>query len=178
VQTDFGFRIGDPNQWRLKKDLAGGGALMDVGIYAIQGSRYATGEEPVRVTAKEAKTDPVKFAEVDETITWQLEFPSGCLASSATSYNSRMERLYGAAPEGWFELRPAFVYGGIKGTTSDGPMDLPNINQQAAQMDGFADCILNNRKSRVDGYEGLRDMQVIEAIYRSIETGETVEIAS
>ena len=176
VQTSFGFRIGDPNQWRLDKELAGGGALVDVGIYAIQASRYATGEEPLSVTAQEVKTDPVKFAEVDETVTWQLEFPSGCIATSATSYNASMQRLYGAATDGWFELRPAYVYGGIRGRTSEGPMNLPNINQQAAQMDAFADCILNDRTSRVDGYEGLRDMQVIEAIYESIRAGASVEI--
>src|SRR5689334_8630629 len=53
-----GFRIGDPNQWRLKKELAGGGAMMDIGIYSINGSRYMIGEDPVWVTAEETKTDP------------------------------------------------------------------------------------------------------------------------
>ncbi|MDX1740152.1 MAG: Gfo/Idh/MocA family oxidoreductase, partial [Rhodothermales bacterium] len=86
MQTAFGFRIGDPRQWRLRKSLAGGGALMDVGIYALQAARYVTGEEPVRVTAQEYKTDPEKFAEVDETITWQMTFPSGCAANCATTY--------------------------------------------------------------------------------------------
>jgi predicted dehydrogenase len=49
VETSDGFRIGDPNQWRLKKALAGGGSMMDIGIYALNASRYATGEEPVSV---------------------------------------------------------------------------------------------------------------------------------
>ena len=86
IQAGFGFRIGDPNQWRLKKDLAGGGALMDVGIYALQAARYLSGEEPTIVTALETKTDPVKFKEVDESITWQLKFPSGIIANCSTSF--------------------------------------------------------------------------------------------
>src|SRR4051794_16586273 len=68
-----GFTIGDPKQWRLNKELAGGGAMMDIGIYSINGSRYMVGEEPTWVTAQETKTDPEKFKEgVDETIQFQL----------------------------------------------------------------------------------------------------------
>ena len=71
-----GFIIGDPSQWRLNKQLAGGGSLMDIGIYSINGSRYMIGEDPVWVTAEETKNDPVKFKEgVDETIQFQLGFP-------------------------------------------------------------------------------------------------------
>src|SRR5690348_9202713 len=68
-QGQTGFRIGDPTQWRLNKKLAGGGSLMDIGIYSINGARYMVGEEPVWVTAHETKTNPEKFKEgVDETI--------------------------------------------------------------------------------------------------------------
>lgn len=176
METEFGFRIGNPDQWRLKHALAGGGALMDVGIYTIQAARYVTGEEPLQVTAQEYKTDPVKFAEVDETLTWQLTFPGGCVVNATSSYAANTQRLYAAAQRGWFELKPAYVYGGIQGTTSEGPMDFPQIIQQAAQMDDFADCILNDRTSEVDGYEGLRDLRVIEGIYRSIETGRPVSL--
>src|SRR5882672_5605548 len=69
ILADAGFNIGDPTQWRLNKELAGGGSLMDIGIYAINGSRYMVGEEPIWVKAEATKTDPVKFKEgVDETI--------------------------------------------------------------------------------------------------------------
>jgi len=176
VQASYGFRAGTWSNWRFDHALAGGGALMDVGIYAIQAARYVTGEEPVRVTAQEVKTDPVKFATVDETLTWQLVFPSGAIASLATSYAVRMERLYVGSEDGWLELRPAFLYSGIAGQTSQGVLDFPQINQQAAQMDAFADCILNDRVSTVDGHEGMRDMRIIEAVYRSIQTGGSVDI--
>jgi predicted dehydrogenase len=72
-----GFRIGDPNQWRLNKKLSGGGAMMDIGIYSINGSRYMIGEEPIWVTAQETKIDYEKFKEgIDETIQFQLAFPA------------------------------------------------------------------------------------------------------
>ena len=175
IEAGFGFRAGDPTQWRLKKALAGGGAMMDVGVYVIQGSRYSTGEEPIAVTAQEFKTDPVKFAEVDETITWQMEFPSGVIANCHTSYNANVERLFVSAERGWYQLRPAYGYGPIKGMTHEGPMDIPHTNHQAQHMDGIAHSLLTGEPDlNVQGEEGLRDMKIIEAIYESIRTGKRV----
>jgi predicted dehydrogenase len=171
VHSEMGFRIGDPKQWRLNKKLAGGGAMMDVGIYAIQGARYSVGEEPSYVTAREYKTDPVKFKEVDETIMWQMEFPNGAVSNSITTYASNVERLLVSAEEGWIELRPAFGYGPIKGRTHKGDLNLPVVNHQAQQLDGMAMCIRENKECSASGEEGLRDMKVIEAIYKSISEG-------
>jgi predicted dehydrogenase len=176
IETSMGFKIGDPTQWRLKKSLAGGGAMMDVGIYAIQGARYSTGEEPIAVTAQEYKTDPVKFKEVDETIFWQMEFPSGAVSHSSTSYASSTERLFISAENGWLELRPAFGYGPIAGKTSKGILNLPIVNHQQQQLDAMAACILENKETDATGEEGLKDMKIIEAIYRSIETGRRVTL--
>ena len=176
IEAGFGFIIGDPTQWRLRKTLAGGGALMDVGIYALQAARYVSGEEPIEVTAIETKTDKVKFAEVDETISFSLRFPSGVMANCGTSYNSNFNRLWAGAEKGWFELSPAYSYGGIKGRSSAGPLEFPQIDQFAAEIDDFALCARSNRKSKVSGEEGLRDLRVIEAIYQSIRTGRTVKL--
>lgn len=171
VMSEMGFKIGNPDQWRLKKSLAGGGAMMDVGIYAIQGARYSIGSEPLFVTAQEYKTDPVKFKEVDETISWQMEFPDGEVAFCATTYASGLERLLISAENGWLELRPAFGYGPIKGKTHKGELNLPVVNHQAAQLDGMSVCIKENLESSASGDEGVKDMKVIEAIYRSITSG-------
>jgi predicted dehydrogenase len=171
VHSEMGFRIGDPDQWRLKKSLAGGGAMMDVGIYAIQGARYSIGAEPIHVTAQEVKTDPLKFKEVDETILWQMEFPNGIVATAATSYASELERLFISAEEGWLELRPAFGYGPIKGKTHKGDLNLPVVNHQAFQLDGMSLCIMEKKACSASGEEGLKDLKVIEAIYKSIAEG-------
>ena len=91
VQSEFSFQIGDPTQWRLRKALAGGGAVYDIGVYCIQAARYATGEEPIAITAQEYKTDPVKFSEVDETVCFQMEFPSGVISNYLFSSNYGFE---------------------------------------------------------------------------------------
>ncbi len=176
VHSEFAFKIGDPNQWRLKKSLAGGGAMMDLGIYAVQAARYSIGEEPIYVTAQEYKTDSKKFSEVDETILWQMEFPGGAVSNSFTSYSSLANRFFISTETGWMELRPAFNYRGIKGRTDEGEMNLPEINQQAAQMDDFSKCIIDNLNSDASGEEGLKDLKVIEAIYRSIKTGKKEKV--
>ncbi|MBC7919831.1 MAG: Gfo/Idh/MocA family oxidoreductase [Ferruginibacter sp.] len=176
VETSDGFRAGDPNQWRLKKSLSGGGALMDIGIYALNASRYITGEEPISVWAQEFKTDPVKFKEVDETILWQLKFPSGAVANSTGTYAASVERLFATAENGWFEMGPCYGYGAIKGRTSKGEINLPQVVHQAAQMDDFAQCVRQNKPTRVPGEEGLKDVRVIEAIYRSIDTGKVINL--
>jgi predicted dehydrogenase len=176
-ESGFGFRIGNPKQWRLKKDLAGGGALMDVGIYVIQAARYVTGEEPIAVTAQEFKTDQVKFAEVDETILWQMDFPSGAVASCTTSYNANTHFMRVACAEGGFELGPCYGYRNIRGSVQYEEMNLPEVNQQAEHMDGIAQHIQSGVELlNVGGEEGRRDMQVIEAIYRAIESGKREEV--
>lgn len=176
IEAGFGFRIGDPTQWRLKKALAGGGAMMDVGIYALQAARYVSGEEPVEVFAAETKTDKVKFAEVDETISFSLKFPSGLMANCGTSYNSNFNRVWAGAEKGWFELSPAYSYNGLKGRTNSGALSLPDIDQFAAEMDDFAACIRANRVSNASGEEGLRDLRIIEGIYKSIASGRSVKL--
>ena len=150
--------------------------MMDVGVYAIQAARYSTGEEPISVTAQEYKTDSVKFKEVDETIFWQMEFPSGAVSNSATTYASSTERLFISAENGWVELRPAYGYGPLAGRTSKGELNLPQTNHQALQMEDFAKCILENKESSVSGEEGLKDMKVVEAIYRAIASGKKEKI--
>lgn len=172
LDTGNGFVYGgDPNAWRLKKALSGGGALMDMGIYSIQGSRYTLGEEPIAVKATQEKTRPDFFKEVDETIFWELKFPGGAKVTGKSSYNNNWGYLHVAAERGKFELEPAYGYGGLDGKINGEPMNIPNINQQAAQMDDFATCVALNKQSRVPGEEGEKDMKVVDAIYRSLNTG-------
>lgn len=173
-----GFRIGDPTQWRLNKALAGGGALMDIGIYAVNGARYMVGEEPIWVTAQETKTDPQKFKEgVDETIQFQLGFPGGAVASCLSTYNmSYLDKFFVTGEKGFAELQPATGYGPIKGRTSKGELTQPHITHQTLQMDEMAAIILEGKKPvvSVDGEEGLRDLKIMDAIYKAARTGEKI----
>ena len=179
LEAGFGITIGNPDQWRLKKALSGGGALMDVGIYALHATRYLSGEEPILVSGMETKTDPEKFKEVDESLIWQMKFPSGLIANCSTSYNTKgLGRYLGLADKGWFELNPAFGYMGNHGRRSDGQeISLPQIDQFAAEMDDFANCILTNTPTKVPGEEGLRDVKIMMAIYEAVKTGQSVKLA-
>jgi len=178
IDAGFGFKIGDPKQWRLNKQLAGGGALMDVGIYALQACRYLAGEEPISITAQETKTDAIKFAQVDESITWTMKFPSGVIAQCSTSYNfNGLNRFKAFSDNGYIQLDPAFGYSDIQGESSQGPIKFEQVDHFQLELDDFASCILENKQSRVSGEEGLKDLKVIEAIYESIRIGKTVTIS-
>jgi predicted dehydrogenase len=175
-----GFTIGDPTQWRLKKELSGGGAMMDIGIYSINGARYMIGEEPVWVTAQETKTDKEKFKEgVDETIQFQLGFPSGAVASCLSTYNmSNLDRFFLDAEKGFAELYPATGYGPIKGRTSKGELTQPHQTHQTVQMDEMSDIILQGKTPTVpvDGEEALKDLKIIDAIYVAVKKGKKVDL--
>jgi predicted dehydrogenase len=175
-----GFRIGDPTQWRLNKKLAGGGSMMDIGIYSINGARYMIGEEPVWVTAQETKTDPVKFKPgVDETIQFQLGFPSGAVASCLSTYSmNNLDRFFLNAEKGFGELFPATGYGPIKGRTNKGELTHPHVTHQTVQMDEMAAIILEGKQPivPVDGEEGVRDLKIIDAIYEAIKKGKKVDL--
>jgi predicted dehydrogenase len=178
IEASFGIDVGRPDQWRLQHALSGGGALMDVGVYALQTTRYLTGEEPVLVTATETKTDAVKFKEVDETVAWTATFPSGAIAYCTASFKVRsIQHFRASTDQGWFKLDPAYGYSGIKGLRSDGkPLEFPQIDMFAAQLDDFARCIMEQRPSIVPGEEGLQDVRIMTAIYESIRTGRAVKM--
>jgi predicted dehydrogenase len=175
-----GFTIGDPTQWRLNKALAGGGSMMDIGIYSINGARYMIGEEPIWVTAEETKTNTQKFKPgVDETIQFQLGFPSGAVASCLSTYNmSNLDRFFLNAEKGFAELQPATGYGPIKGRTNKGELTQPHITHQTVQMDEMAGIILDGKQPivPVDGDEAVRDLKIIDAIYKAASTGKRVEL--
>jgi len=180
IEASLGYKTGDPNEWRLKKALAGGGPLMNIGIYCVQASRYITGEEPVSVTAQFGPiTDAALFKEVEASITWQLAFPSGAYANCSSTYNCGIDRLYASADNGSFELSPAISYGPFKGKTSKGEINFPVINQQAVQCDEISKVLLAGKQlpSHITGEEGLKDLRIMQAIYEAARTGKKVSFS-
>lgn len=175
-----GFKIGDPSQWRLNRQLAGGGSLMDIGIYAINGSRYMTGEDPTWVTAQETKTNPVIFKEgVDETIQFEMGFPSGAVASCLSTYNmNNLDRFFLNGEKGFAEMQPSTGYGPIRGRTNKGELTQPHVTHQTVQMDEMAGIILEGKQPivPVDGEEAVKDLKIIDAIYLAVKTGKREKI--
>ncbi len=182
IVADHGFNIGDPNQWRLKKALAGGGSLMDIGIYSLQAARYLTGEEPAEVNALMYNTpgDP-RFKEVEETINFQLRFPGGVLANCTSSYGySGQNRYRVVATRGWFELEPATSYAGHRMWVSRGSgadeISIQPGDQFAAMMDHMSECVMTNKEPLTPGEEGWRDLKVMTTIYEAANSGRTIKL--
>ena len=178
IQSAFGFSCG-AQEWRLQKPLAGGGQLMDVGIYCLNATRYLTGEEPTSFSAYaySDRSDP-RFREIEASISWVSKFPSGAIANCSTTYSAPMDgyfRVHGS--QGWIEVNPAFVYDGLvlKGQSfADGKYvewNEPNPEKDPIhfqrEANHFSDCILHNKTPQSPGEEGLRDMQYIREIYRT-----------
>ena len=182
ILADAGFNIGDPTQWRLRKQMAGGGSLMDIGVYALNAARYLTGEEPVAVNAMMHSTpnDP-RFTEVEENIMFQLRFPSGILANCGSSYGGGVNRHRVVKQRGAAELEPASSYTGLRMRVWRGgaieERVLPQRNHFTGEMDHFAECILNDTAPLTPGEEGLKDMRIITAIYEAAQSNRTITLS-
>jgi glucose-fructose oxidoreductase len=162
-------------RWRADKKLAGGGPLMDLGVYLIQGACMAkNGVAPAAVTAQELlKTHPEIAKDTEETIRWTMEWTDGARAEFFTSYQDSGDTFRAEAARGWIDFKQkAFTYRGVVCETSRGVLNYgPFVNQQALQMDDFAQCIARGRATPVPGEMGRRDLTIIEAIYRAAASG-------
>jgi predicted dehydrogenase len=182
IEAATGFNIGDPTQWRLNRKLAGGGCLMDIGIYSLNATRYLSGEEPIEVVADTyADHTDVRFAEVEQHCNFQLKFPSGVMASCQSSYATSLNRFEVHGSKGACLLEPGQSYRGAKFQMDHGrgglqPVNIPVNDQFADEMDGFALSIMTGAPSKAGGEEGLQDLRIIEAIYESARTGKSVRI--
>lgn len=177
VEASLGFSMADPKSWRLHKDKGGGGALVDLGLYAIQGARRVFGTDPVAVSARGYVFQPDIFKGIYETMVWQMRFPENGLSNHSTSYSTYVDRLYASAQRGWWRLQPAFNATGAQGETSDGPMNIEvPPYQQTAQMDDFALAIKNKEETKAPGAEGLKDLRILEAIFKAARTGKEAEV--
>lgn len=176
----------NPNHWRHKKALAGGGALPDIGLYCVNTNRFILGQEPTEVFAYQYSTpgDPL-FSEVEEMVSWQMKFPNGLIANCVTNYSSHDNKSYDVFSEkGWLKLENAYAYKGQKlnKAYADGKIKriedigIAETNQFAVEMDHFSDCVINNKRPYCTGEEGLQDQIIMEAIYESARIGKPVAI--
>jgi predicted dehydrogenase len=186
VEAINGQNQGDPEQWRLRKAMAGGGAMPDVGIYCLNAARAVIGEEPIEIEAQIYTTpnDP-RFREVEESVNWLMKFPSGAMANLSTSYGiHRASRLAVNMDGGSLVLDNAFPYQGqrlhlIKAegrVDTDTTIDVAVKNHFASEMDHMAECVLSDARPNTPGEEGLQDLKLMEAIYRAAESHTTVKV--
>ena len=171
-----GYRESRTNHWKQQKAM-GGGAMYDMGVYPLNAARYSAGMEPVAVTARASVTRPEIYHEVEETMAFDLEFPGGATARCETSFAKGMNDLQVNFRNGWYKLSPFQAYSGIDGVTSDGIKLNERIpNQQARQMDDDALAITKKSAPLVPGEEGLKDIRIVEAIYRSVKEKKRISL--
>lgn len=148
-----------------------------MGVYSLNAARYSSGMEPIAVTAQASTTRPEIYTDVEETMNFKLEFPGGATAQCETSFGKNLNDLRVNFKSGWYKLSPFQAYSGAKGVTSDGiRLEATLPNQQAKQMDDDALAFVNKKKVLVPGEEGLKDIRVVEAIYRSVREKKRIEI--
>lgn len=166
-----------PDSWKMHTSK-GGGSSYDMGVYPINAARYATGLNPIAVTARYSNPMPQTFKHTDPACHFELEFAGNLIAKCHTSTIEFVNHLRVNCDKGWYELQPMQTYSGVRGRTSDGiALDLPIKNQQAKQMDNDALAILNNTQVLVPGVDGLEDIRVVTAIHQSaLNNGQRVLI--
>ena len=183
IQCDHGFNASleyPPHKWRLQKELGGGGSMYDVGIYGINTSLMMLEDEPVEVSAHYAypRDDP-RFVEVEGGIDWRMRMASGINVQGSSSYcydpYAARQRYFGSQAS--IVMDPATTYYDNNLVMEGGGAPRRELGagssrqQFAAQVDGFSQAARENRPHLTPGEMGLRDMRLIEAMYRSADNG-------
>jgi len=168
--------------WLFSRKLAGGGPLMDLGVYCVNTCRWLAGEDPVRAAAVSWVRDARRYKEVEEGIGFRLDFPSGLLLHGTAAYSaafSSFVHLHGE--KGWAELAPAFAFeeerrlsGKIRGKWFQ--RSFRPVDEFVLELDAFAACIQEDREPEPTGEQGLRDIIIIDSIYRASKEGHSVGI--
>jgi predicted dehydrogenase len=167
-----------PGNIRVRRD-AGGGVLYDIGIYCINAARALFGDEPLEVRAACAGT----LDEVEESASAILRFSNERIAAFTASFGAAKVSEYRlAGTKGDLAVEPAYDYARPlrHRLTIDGEMRerrFAKRDQFAPELLYFSDCILQNRAPEPGADEGLADVRVIRALYRSAESGQPVRLA-
>ncbi len=168
--------------WLLDSSQAGGGPLMDLGVYCVNTSRWLVEEDPVEVSAESWKHDAEKFRDVEEGISFRMRFPSGLVAQGSSTYGAVLSSfIYVQGTKGWVSLTQAFPFdverqltGKIGGRRLERRFKV--IDEFAPEIDAFAFAIQKKRAVAPDGAQGHRDMIILHAIYQAASSGRPVVI--
>jgi glucose-fructose oxidoreductase len=177
----FTMQVEDPGNIRLKA-AAGGGTLYDIGIYCINAARTLFRAEPTEVFAFRANGDDARFREVDEMTSGVLRFPGERLATFTSSFGAADRAVYTVVgTKGSLDVEPAYEYAeGIAHRLRIGDRTerkrFGKRDQFGPEIVYFSDCIRNGRDPEPSGAEGLADVRIIEALYRSARTGQPVRL--
>ena len=181
---EFSVRILDaagPDSWRLDPDVAGGGALIDLGIYPLNTLRFLLQADPLAVWGETRSTHEA-FDDVEENVAFHLSFPDDVLTSCTASFNAyKTSQLQVLGTEGRIRINTPFggeVPQHILVECGDVTTEYTGepIDEVVEQFAYFAHCIVTGESPEPDGNDGLADLDVIEATYAAAETSCSVDI--
>jgi xylose dehydrogenase (NAD/NADP) len=184
VEATFAFRvlgIGGPDQWRIDPDLAGGGALMDAGVYTTTASRFFVESDPESVTATTVSEGDA-FEGVDERTTYDVRFADGTTASLTTSFADYYDdRIVVRGTEGTLTIEPAFWFNVAREMTierDDGEVAVtgPNTDEVREEFDHFGYCVQTGADPLPGAEVGIRDLELTEAVYEAAASDERVSL--
>jgi glucose-fructose oxidoreductase len=179
VNCAAGYRENRTDHWKQKREM-GGGVLYDMGVYSIQGARLGSGMEPTAIVSAKTYTNRPEIYKngLDEIVEARLEFPGGVFADIKTSFGENINFLDIKCEKGEIKMAPYSAYAGVKGSSPLGEINHPYQVpwQQANQMDQDALAIMQRKPMPVPGEEGLRDIRIVQAIYKAAKDGQRVKI--
>jgi len=184
IHTSFSelFTPGVSSAWLLDPALAGGGPMMDLGVYCVNTSRWLADEDPVEAVAQSWRHDTQRFKDVEEGVTFRLKFPSGLVVQGSSTYGAAMSSfIFVQGTNGWVSLSPAYpfederrVTGKIAGRSVD--RRFKALDEFALEIDAFAFAIQKKKAVESDGIQGHHDMIILQAIYESARNAQPVAI--
>lgn len=179
IDTEFSWRRGQRKPWLSDKKLAGGGAMFDTGVYCIQAGCYMTGATPLAVTAVPATTAENYPPGIEESMSVVLEYPDGVVVFGRCTYQYSRQHFVANADKGSFACVGTPFGQSVNGRPAPREIDLPDHKKfkrpgtlQLAELhDQFAAAIRAKRPFACPGEMGLRDIQILEAVYESVAQG-------
>lgn len=177
----FSQQVRDADNIRLREE-AGGGVLYDIGIYCINAARYLFRDEPTEVFAVTARNGERRFRAVEEMASAVMRFPGDRLATFTCSFGAARSSEYEIiGSKGSLRVSPAYGYAEdlkhvltINGRSRE--RMFAQRDQFAPQLIYFSDCILKDRTPEPSGREGMIDVRIIDALYRSANTARVVAL--
>ncbi len=171
IRASFSFVLHNPDDVRLDPNLDGG-ALMDVGCYAVSGARLVAGEEPVRVYGEQR----LAASGVDNEFTGLLRFPSGVVAQIYGGFTSDHRSLEAIGTKATLSIGDPWLaeQGGIR----LGNREIPVQDDDAyrLEMENLSAAILGDGTQRLGREDAQGQANAIEALYRSAEMATPVDL--
>ena len=179
--SSFSFQYSAGKENYRSSPKMGGGALMDVGCYAINASRLIIGKEPISVYAR-AHFDPK--LKIDLSYSLLLEFPDYQTALLNCSFESQFQNTYTVVgTKGKITVPRAFIpklQKGIVEFTKEDKLKTfttSSIDQYSLMVEHFCDCISHNKRlPRFPADDAFYNMRVINAAQQSAKTGRVIHL--